>query len=56
MAIGDAENDIDMIKYAGTGVAMGQAADLVKQAASFVTETVGEDGAALAIRRFILKG
>ncbi len=54
MAIGDAENDVDMLRYAGTGVAMGQAPDLVKQAADFVTATVSEEGAAQAIRRFVL--
>ena len=33
MAVGDAENDIEMIQLAGIGVAMGQAAQNVKDAA-----------------------
>lgn len=54
MAIGDAENDVDMLRLAGLGVAMGQAPDFVKQAADVVTRSVEEDGAAYAIRRWLL--
>ncbi|NMP22665.1 Cof-type HAD-IIB family hydrolase [Sulfobacillus harzensis] len=54
MAIGDAENDIDMLKWAGLGVAMGQAPDAVKQAAQVVTAPISEDGAARAIERYAL--
>lgn len=52
LAIGDNENDLDMIEYAGIGVAMGNAAESVKKAADFVTNTNDEDGAAFAIRKF----
>jgi len=55
MAVGDAENDIDMIRYAGIGVAMGQASDMVKHAADYVTKPVQEDGAAYAITHWILR-
>ncbi len=54
MAIGDQENDIAMIQYAGTGVAMGNAIDSVKEAANFITGTHLEDGVAQAIERFAL--
>ena len=52
MAIGDGENDIGMISYAGIGVAMGNASDEVKNAADYVTDTVDEDGLANALRHF----
>ena len=54
MAMGDAENDVEMIQLAGVGVAMGQAAQNVKDAADFVTTTCDEDGVAVAIERFVL--
>jgi Cof subfamily protein (haloacid dehalogenase superfamily) len=55
MAIGDNDNDVDMVAWAGLGVAMGNASTAVKAAANHVTETIAEDGAALAIERFILE-
>lgn len=54
MAVGDSYNDIDMIEWAGVGVAMGNAFNSVKEAADFVTTTNDEAGVAEAIRRFIL--
>lgn len=54
MAIGDAENDIDMLQWAGLGVAMGQAREEVRRAARAVTGSIGEDGAATAIEKYIL--
>ena len=56
MAIGDSGNDITMLKAAGLGVAMGSAAQAVKDAADAVTASNREDGAALAIERYILGG
>lgn len=53
LAIGDGENDQDMITFAGTGVAMGNASDNVKNIADFVTETNDANGWALAIQRFL---
>ena len=53
IAIGDSENDIDMINYSGTGIAMGNAPDSVKSVADFVTLTNDEDGVALAISKFL---
>lgn len=55
MAIGDAENDIDMLRWAGFGVAMGQAAEAVKHSADAVTASCDEDGASLAIERWVLQ-
>ena len=53
VAIGDSENDLDMIKAAGIGVVMGQARDEIKQYADRVTETLLNDGAAVAIEELI---
>lgn len=54
MAIGDEENDLSMIEYAGFGVAMANGTQIVKQAAKFVTDTNERDGVAKAIERFVL--
>lgn len=54
MAIGDQENDLAMLEYAGTGVAMGNAIDSVKAIAQFVTKTNREDGVAYAIEKLVL--
>jgi len=54
MAIGDAYNDISMIKYAALGVAMGNAPQEIKDLADFVTLTNNEDGVAEAIYRFAI--
>lgn len=55
MALGDAENDIEMIELAGIGVAMGQASQHVRDCADYVTGTNDEDGVAQAVERFVLK-
>ena len=52
MAIGDNENDISMLAFAGLGVAMGNAPEHVKAAADFVTKSNVEDGVAWALGRF----
>lgn len=52
LAIGDGRNDVEMIEWAGRGVAMGQAPLEVQEAADFVTETVLEDGAAQELERW----
>ena len=41
-----------MLAFAGTGVAMGQAADEVKQAADYVTDACEDDGILKAFRHF----
>lgn len=55
IAVGDAGNDLDMIEYAGLGVAMGNATDAVKEIAQFITATNNEDGIADVVDKFILK-
>ena len=55
MCIGDSENDLSMIKYAGTGVAMGNASEDIKSVADYVTDTNVNDGVAKAINKFVLK-
>ena len=55
MAIGDQENDIAMLEYAGVGVAMDNAIPSVKEVADFVTKSNLEDGVAYAIEKFALQ-
>lgn len=55
MAIGDQENDLTMLQFAGTSVAMGNAIDAVKAVARFETTTNSDDGVAKAIERFVLQ-
>jgi hydroxymethylpyrimidine pyrophosphatase-like HAD family hydrolase len=52
LAIGDGRNDIEMLQWAGRGVAMGQGPDVVKEAADAVAPPVEEDGAADELRRW----
>ena len=47
LAIGDGRNDVEMLRWAGRGVAMGQAVQEVHDAADHVTATVFDDGAAV---------
>jgi HAD superfamily hydrolase (TIGR01484 family) len=46
LAIGDGRNDIEMLRWAGRGVAMGQAVEAVREAADAVTATVYDEGVA----------
>ena len=55
MAIGDENNDIEMIEYAGLGVAMGNAPDPIKALADVTTTSNEEDGVATAIKRYVLQ-
>ncbi|MDF2911096.1 MAG: Cof-type family hydrolase [Sporolactobacillus laevolacticus] len=54
MTLGDEENDLAMIEYAGLGVAMGNAIEPLKKVAQFVTRTNTEDGVAFAVEKFVL--
>ncbi|MEH2353956.1 Cof-type HAD-IIB family hydrolase [Nostoc sp.] len=54
MAIGDNFNDVEMLEYAGLGVAMGNAPTGVQAIAKWVAPSVEEDGAAVAIEKFLL--
>ena len=55
MAIGDNNNDIEMLRTVGWGVAMGQASEAVKSAARAVTASNREDGVAQAIQHYALR-
>ncbi len=55
MAVGDHLNDIEMLRWAGIGVAMGNALPEVRAAADYVTASYREDGVARAIERFVLQ-
>jgi hydroxymethylpyrimidine pyrophosphatase-like HAD family hydrolase len=52
LAMGDGRNDIEMLTYAGLGIAMGTAPDEVKAAADEVTKSVQDDGVAAVLARW----
>jgi len=56
LAIGDGRNDIEMLRWAGRGVAMGQAIQPVQDAADAVTDSVYDDGAAVELERWFGAG
>ena len=51
MAFGDGANDIEMLEYVDVGVAMGNAADVVKQHADYVTDDADSEGILHALER-----
>ena len=53
MAIGDGFNDLPLIRFAGLGIAMGNAQEPVKKAADYITLSNEEDGVAAAVEHFI---
>ena len=55
VAFGDNFNDLEMLQFAGLGVAMGNAPDPVKQAAKVVTASNDEDGVAQVLEQYILQ-
>jgi len=55
MAIGDAENDLEMIQLAGIGIAVGNASQAVKDAADVVVASNDADGVAEAVERYVLR-
>lgn len=54
LAIGNYFNDIDMIRFAGTGIAMGNSPEEVRRAADDVTLSNSEDGVAVALYKYVL--
>jgi hydroxymethylpyrimidine pyrophosphatase-like HAD family hydrolase len=52
LAIGDGRNDIEMLRWAGRGVAMGRAGAEVRAAADAVTAAADDDGVALELERW----
>lgn len=55
VAVGDNLNDLEMIRAAGLGVAMGNAPDALRRAADYVAATNEEEGLREVIERFILR-
>lgn len=53
MALGDQANDLPMIKYAGIGVAMGNAVEVTKENADMITADCDHDGVAVAINAIL---
>ena len=56
MAIGDQQNDVSMLSFAGLGVAMGNAVPEALDAADWIAPELCEDGAAVALEKYILNG
>ena len=56
VAVGDSPNDVDMIQWAGLGVAMGNAPEKVKSSADLVAKPVSEQGLAFLIEDLLSKG
>ncbi|OPJ54677.1 Cof-type HAD-IIB family hydrolase [Clostridium oryzae] len=54
ICVGDNENDLSMIKYAGLGVCMENGEETVKKQADYITSSNDEDGIAEVINKFIL--
>jgi Cof subfamily protein (haloacid dehalogenase superfamily) len=54
LAIGDAENDVEMVQAVGVGVAMGNASAHLKEVAKFSVASNDHDGVAEALERFAL--
>ncbi len=52
MAFGDGGNDLSMLREAGIGIAMGNAKDIVKESADYVTDDEDNDGIANALKHF----
>jgi Cof subfamily protein (haloacid dehalogenase superfamily) len=56
VALGDSDNDLDMIMFAGTGIAMENGDDHIKKAADIITKDCDNFGAALIIEQIAEKG
>ncbi len=55
LAFGDADNDIDMLRFAGHGVAVGGLTDAVREAADSVADPIEEDGVARYLEALLEK-
>jgi len=56
LTIGDQNNDIELLKSGGIGVAMGNGTPELKACADYVTDTIDNDGFARAIEKFVFAG
>lgn len=55
LALGDSENDLEMLTWAGTGVAMGNAVPCVKEIADVIAASNEEDGVAQILEQIVVK-
>ncbi len=55
LAIGDGDNDVEMLEWAACGIAMSNGTESAKAAADWIAPSVEEDGVAVALRRFVLE-
>ncbi|KQX74250.1 MULTISPECIES: HAD family hydrolase [Aeromicrobium] len=53
LAVGDGNNDLEMLQWAGRGVAMGQSPDALKAVADAVTGSIDEDGLAQELTKYL---
>ena len=52
IAVGDGENDLSMIEYAGLGIAMANASEKVKSKADYITASNEDEGVAKVLYKF----
>jgi len=55
MAIGDGNNDVEMLEYAGIGVAMANGTEAAKNSAKYITDTNENDGVAKVIYKYVFE-
>ena len=55
-AIGDQDNDIELLRNAGIKIAMGNSSEGLKKKADFITDDVDDDGFVKAVEKYILEG
>ena len=55
IAVGNAGNDLSMVKYAGLGIWVDNVSDDLRHEADFVVASNNDDGVAEVVERFILK-
>jgi Cof subfamily protein (haloacid dehalogenase superfamily) len=55
MALGDGENDIEMLRHAGLGIAMGNALEAIRCAARDTAPSNNDDGVAWAVEKYVLR-
>ncbi len=53
LAVGDNDNDAEMLKWAGVGVAMGNCSPAARAAADWIAPPLSEDGAAIALEKYL---
>lgn len=52
IAFGDSDNDLEMLQFAGIGVAMGNAVEIIKEKADYVTTHIDDNGIWNALKHF----